>query len=60
MKVKELLNYFRGPKPIVEAAAFLGLHPATIKNWEEAKDGIVPMHWEALFNEKKLKEKQND
>lgn len=51
MKVTELLDYFTGQKPIVEAAAFLGLHPSTIKNWK-VKDGLVPLQWEALFIKK--------
>ena len=52
MKVKELLDHFKHtPKPKISAAAFLGIHPATITAWEKA--GSVPAQWESHFKLKK-------
>jgi hypothetical protein len=59
MKVSELLEYFKNEvKPIVSAAACLGVHPMTIKIWEQS--GNVPRQWAALFNQKIKQEKRDD
>lgn len=55
MKVDELLSYFISKNPMVEAAAYLGVHPNTIRAWEKTT-GYVPEQWAALFNDKKAKE----
>jgi DNA-binding transcriptional MerR regulator len=56
MKVKEILKKFKDEKkPIVSAAAFLGVHPETIKFWEK-KGGYVPEQWAALYREKTKEE----
>ncbi len=56
MKVEMLLNHFKDHrKPRVAAAACLGIHPATIRRWEET-GGDVPEQWVALFKEKTKEE----
>lgn len=57
MTVEELLEKFSAEKNnVVSAAAFLGIHPQTIRTWI-AKKIDVPPQWEALYYHKKRNKK---
>jgi len=52
MEYNELIKYFESErKPLVSAAAYLGLHPETVRAWQ--RTGVVPRQWAALFQVKK-------
>lgn len=57
MTVEELLEKFSAEKnKVVSAAAFLGIHPQTIRAWITKKID-VPQQWEALYYHKKRNKK---
>ena len=50
MKVKEIYDHFKDhPKPIIAAAAAIGVYPSTIKAWE--KKGVVPKQWAHMIKD---------
>jgi len=49
MKTDDLIKHFENERrPITSAAAFLGVHEGTIREWIR-KGGLVPEQWAALF-----------
>jgi len=52
MEYKELIKHFESEhKPLVSAAAYLGLHPETVRAWK--RTGVVPRQWAAVFQIKR-------